>query len=117
MVINNFFVNPTLSSCSHVFLRIDKVRSPLTPPYSGTHMVKNQYDKFFVIDLEGKSVTITIVRLKPAYEFSEEIPPRVSPKANQSFSLAEKLLQNENTLSKNVRKTRYGRHVHFSKRL
>ncbi|GFS83721.1 protein KIAA0100 [Nephila pilipes] len=102
---NKFFANPTLSSCSHVFLRIDKVRPPITPPYSGPHMVKNRSDKNFVIDLKGKSVIVTINRLKPAYEFSEDIPPRVTPKATpkaiQKFSPAEKLLLNEKTFSKN----------------
>ncbi|GFT13492.1 hypothetical protein NPIL_151021 [Nephila pilipes] len=56
-------------------------------------------------------------RLNPASEFSEEIPPRVTPKAIRKFSPAEKLLQNEKPLSKNVRKTRYGKHVNFPKLL
>ncbi|GFS43624.1 transposon Tf2-6 polyprotein [Nephila pilipes] len=95
---------PRFHSTSSHFC-IDKVRPPLTPSYSGPHMIKNRSDKNFVIDLKGKSITVTIDRLKAVYEFSEEIPLRVTPKAIQKFSLAEKLLQNEKTLSKNVRKT------------
>ncbi|GFT99538.1 transposon Tf2-6 polyprotein [Nephila pilipes] len=100
-----------------VTITTDQVRPPLTPSYPGPHMVKNLSDKIFVIDLKGKSITVTIDRLKPAYEFSEEIPPSVTPKAIQKISLAEKLLQNEKILSKNVRKTIYGRDVHFPQRL
>ncbi|GFT71084.1 transposon Tf2-9 polyprotein [Nephila pilipes] len=65
---NKFFVNPTLSSCSHVFFRIDTVRSP---PYPGPPMDKNRSDKNFVLNLKGKSVNVTIDRSKLVYELSE----------------------------------------------
>ncbi|GBO41869.1 Transposon Ty3-G Gag-Pol polyprotein [Araneus ventricosus] len=113
---DTFFVNPSLKSCSHVFLRIDKVRPPLTPPYSGPHIVKSRTDKNLVIDLNGRNVTVTIDRCKPAYEFSETISPRATPKVIQNqFSNRKSQESNENL--SNVRITRYGRHVHFPKRL
>ncbi|GBN73255.1 Pro-Pol polyprotein, partial [Araneus ventricosus] len=113
---DKFFVNPSLKFCSHVFLRIDKVRPPLTPPYSGPHIVKSRTDKNLVIDLNGRNVTVTIDRCKPAYEFSETISPRATPKVIQNqFSNRKSQESNENL--SNVRITRYGRHVHFPKRL
>ncbi|GBN45240.1 hypothetical protein AVEN_250992-1 [Araneus ventricosus] len=113
---DKFFVNPSLKSCSHVFLRIDKVRPPLTPPYSGPHIVKSRTDKNLVIDLNGRNVTVTIDRCKPAYEFSETISPRATPKVIQNqFSNRKSQESNENL--SNVKITRYGRHVHFPKRL
>ncbi|GBM58377.1 Transposon Ty3-G Gag-Pol polyprotein [Araneus ventricosus] len=113
---DKFFVNPSLKSCSHVFLRIDKVRPPLTPPYSGPHIVKSRTDKNLVIDLNGRNVTVTIDRCKPAYEFSETISPRATPKVIQNqFSNRKSQESNENL--SNVRITRYERHVHFPKRL
>ncbi|KAF8785995.1 hypothetical protein HNY73_011475 [Argiope bruennichi] len=103
---SKFFVNPSLTSCSHIFLRNDRVRPPLTSPYSGPHLVKSRTDENFVIDLNGKNVTVTIDRCKHAYEISETPPKIAFPNGN---------LQNDN--SKNRKITRYGRVVRFPKRL
>ena len=59
-------VPAALSVCTHIFLRIDAVRRPLTPPYEGPFRVLDRGPKTFVIDKAGKSVTVTIDRLKPA---------------------------------------------------
>ncbi|KAF8771126.1 hypothetical protein HNY73_018579 [Argiope bruennichi] len=112
---DNLFVNPCLKLCSHVFLRIDKVRPPLTPPYSGPYIVKSRTDKNFVIDLNGYNVTVTIDRCKPAYEFSETFSPRATPKVIR-HQLSNRKSQEDNQNLSNVRITRYGRHVHFPKR-
>ncbi|GFT68486.1 uncharacterized protein NPIL_365891, partial [Nephila pilipes] len=53
--------------------QINQVRPPLTSPYFGFHFVKKRSEQNFVIYLRGKRPTVTIDRLKPAYEFSEEI--------------------------------------------
>ncbi|GFX65421.1 uncharacterized protein TNCV_399721 [Trichonephila clavipes] len=34
----NIYINPSLKTCSHIFLRSDKVNPPLTPPYTGPHL-------------------------------------------------------------------------------
>ncbi|GFV73724.1 transposon Ty3-G Gag-Pol polyprotein [Trichonephila clavipes] len=54
------------------FRRNDKIRPPLTPPYTGPHMIKSRSDKNFVICINNKNVTVTIDRCKPAFEFSED---------------------------------------------
>ncbi|GFX82971.1 transposon Ty3-G Gag-Pol polyprotein [Trichonephila clavipes] len=63
----NIYINPSLKTCSHIFLRSDKVNPPLTPPYTGSHLVISRNDKNFIIDLNGKQSTVSIDRIKPAY--------------------------------------------------
>ncbi|GFX04295.1 hypothetical protein TNCV_3974441 [Trichonephila clavipes] len=63
----NIYINPSLKTCSHIFLRSDKVNPPLTPPYTGPHWVISRNDKNFIIDLNGKQSTVSIDRIKPAY--------------------------------------------------
>ncbi|GFW82507.1 hypothetical protein TNCV_1794001 [Trichonephila clavipes] len=63
----NIYINPSLKTCSHIFLRSDKVNPPLTPPYTGPHLVISRNDKNFIIDLNGKQSTVSIDRIKPAY--------------------------------------------------
>ena len=55
-----------LQSCTHVFLRIDAVRRPLSPPYDGPFLVVSRGPKTFVIEKSGKPCTVTVDRLKPA---------------------------------------------------
>ncbi|GBN94563.1 Transposon Ty3-I Gag-Pol polyprotein [Araneus ventricosus] len=64
---NKVFVHPELLKCSHVFVRVDKVRRPLQQPYSGPHQVLKRTDKFFELDLNGKQTTVSMDRLKPAF--------------------------------------------------
>ncbi|GFX98980.1 transposon Ty3-G Gag-Pol polyprotein [Trichonephila clavipes] len=63
----NIYINPSLKTCSHIFLRSDKVNPPLTPPYTGPHLVISRNDKNFIIELNGKQSTVSIDRIKPAY--------------------------------------------------
>ncbi|GFX30147.1 retrovirus-related Pol polyprotein from transposon opus [Trichonephila clavipes] len=63
----NIFVNKDLKSCSHVFIRIDRVRKALEPPYEGLFAVQKKYDKYFTILIKDKAVNISVDRLKPAY--------------------------------------------------
>ena len=65
------YVNPSLQTCTHIFLRIDRVRPPLSSPYSGPHQVLSRNSKTFVIDLNGKHSTVSIDRVKPAFKFNE----------------------------------------------
>ena len=60
------YVDPLLFRCSQVFVRIDSVKSPLQRPYSGPHFVLERHDKYFVIEKDGHTDTVTIDRLKPA---------------------------------------------------
>ena len=60
-------VDPALAVASHVLLRVDAVRRPLVPPYEGPFRVLERGAKTFVLLKNGKSVTVSIDRLKPAF--------------------------------------------------
>ena len=57
---------PRLLTATHVFLRIDAVKRPLTPPYEGPFPVLERSPKTFRILRHGKPVTVSVDRLKPA---------------------------------------------------
>ncbi|UYV79078.1 hypothetical protein LAZ67_17001042 [Cordylochernes scorpioides] len=61
------FVHKDLKTCSHVFIRTDRVRKPLEPPYEGPFPVLDRTDKYFTLKVKGRNVTISIDRLRPAY--------------------------------------------------
>ena len=68
-------VPAVLSKSSHVFLRVDAVRRPLTPPYDGPFPVLVRGPKTFQILKNNKAVTVSIDRLKPAFIDNELTSP------------------------------------------
>ena len=60
------YVDPLLFRYSQVFVRIDSVKSPLQRPYSGPHFVFERHNKYFVIEKDGHTDTVTKDPLKPA---------------------------------------------------
>ena len=60
-------VPSTLSSCSHVFIRVDAVRRPLSSPYEGPYQVIKRDKKTFIVAKAGKDYTVSVDRLKPAF--------------------------------------------------
>ncbi|KAK4468958.1 hypothetical protein MN116_000094 [Schistosoma mekongi] len=69
------FVPKDLSSCSHVWIRCDKVKAPLSPPFEGPFKVISRKPKYFVVQKQGNTDSVSIDRLKPAYLDNE--PPYV----------------------------------------
>ncbi|UYV61625.1 K02A2.6-like [Cordylochernes scorpioides] len=61
------FVHKDLKTCSHVFIRTDRVRKPLEPPYEGPFPVLDRTDKYFTLKVKERNVTISIDRLRHAY--------------------------------------------------
>ncbi|CAB0032450.1 unnamed protein product [Trichogramma brassicae] len=63
------FVFKELGSCEYVLRRIDTVRKPLEPPYSGPHRVVRRIDdeRTFVVDVNGVEKTLSTDQLKPAF--------------------------------------------------
>lgn len=59
------FVPKDLYTCSHVFLRIDRVKKPLEPPYEGPFFVLQRNPKYFILLIKNKQVNISVDR--PAY--------------------------------------------------
>lgn len=56
-----------LSTCSHVFVRIDRVKPSLHPRYDGPFRVVRRLRKGYVLHINGKNDTVSIDRLKPAF--------------------------------------------------
>ena len=61
------YIPPDLSSSSHVFVRVDTVKPPLTPPYKGPYKVLERRPKSYLIDNGRLKDWVSIDRLKPAY--------------------------------------------------
>ncbi|KAG4079634.1 hypothetical protein HA402_010414 [Bradysia odoriphaga] len=56
-----------LSTCSHVFVRIDRVKPSLNPRYDGPFRVVKRLRKGYLLDMNGRNDTVSIDRLKPAF--------------------------------------------------
>nr|VZI21055.1 unnamed protein product [Spirometra erinaceieuropaei] len=108
----NSFIPPDLEKCDFVWVRHDAVRRPLQPPYHGPYKVLRRSDKDAVNDRNGKTDTVSIDRVKPAYiddsnhsSPQQRTPPQtVRPPPPTGDSPPP------------VRRTRSGRHVHWPDR-
>lgn len=63
----NIFVDKSLQITSHVFVRNDTVRASLQPPYDGPFEVIQRKEKYFIVNVKGRTVKISLDRLKSAY--------------------------------------------------
>lgn len=68
------FINKDLNSSTHAFVRNDSIKTSLTPPYNGPFRIITRHDKYYTLEIKGKSQKISIDRLKPAY-FEQEPKP------------------------------------------
>jgi len=64
-------VPQALLTSPFVFVRQDAHRSPLERPYKGPFRVLNRDSKFFTLDLNGRTDTVSMDRLKPAFTDSD----------------------------------------------
>ena len=64
-----------LHSAKHVYVRHDAHRGPLVRPYDGPFPVLTRSDKYFDILKNGKTVRVSIDRLKPAHSLSPDTHP------------------------------------------
>lgn len=71
----NIFIHDDLSTCKRVYVRVDKVKASLEPPYKGPYPVLSRHKHYFRIEIDGKEDSVSIGRLKPANEidFGDEI--------------------------------------------
>ncbi|GBL78989.1 hypothetical protein AVEN_48950-1 [Araneus ventricosus] len=72
------FVSDDLIKASHIFLKIDRVRKSLEPPYAGPYEVLSRREKVFTVEIDSKPTTVSIDRLKAAHFFLDEFPSRSS---------------------------------------
>ena len=68
-------VPKSLETTTHVFVRTDAVRQPLVRPYTGPYRVVSKSAKYFVIEKNGKTDSVTVDRLKPAFTHQESDSP------------------------------------------
>lgn len=61
------FLHPDLDRSTHVFLRHDAVRKPLSPHYNGPYRVVSRNHKTISIDIGGQRRLVSLDRIKPAY--------------------------------------------------
>jgi len=62
------FIYGTLYTCTHVFVRIDRITNSLDSPYEGTYPVSERItDRIFKIIVNGEAVNNSVDRLKPAF--------------------------------------------------
>ena len=72
---NRPFVSAALASAAQVFVRIDGYKAPLQAPYKGPYPVLERGPKAYIVDLDGKTESVAVDRLKPAYR--EEPEPQL----------------------------------------
>lgn len=107
------FVHPELETCSHVFLRVDKVVPPLTQPYTGPHAVISRGSKTITIDINGRNSCVSLDRVKPAFVLNDSLETDLSETHQTTQSNV--TLPDESEIKPQV--TRSGRQVKFNKRL
>ncbi|XP_025829488.1 uncharacterized protein LOC112904215 [Agrilus planipennis] len=62
------FTHKALHDCTHVFVRVDRVKKPLKQPYEGPFEVIRKTNEFcFRVNVNGTPTEILIDRLKPAF--------------------------------------------------
>ena len=81
------FVPAGLNSASHVFVRRDAHKPPLTRPYTGPFRVLDRGEKHFPLDISGRQVVVSIDRLKPA-NLEHAVPCQVEPPKEQQVEPA-----------------------------
>lgn len=80
-----FYLPADIFSSEYVFLRRGPATSSLESPYTGPYKVLERKAKTFKLEVMGKSITVTIDRLKPAYlvDSPSPTPPPPCPKSNR----------------------------------
>ncbi|GBN03291.1 hypothetical protein AVEN_120191-1 [Araneus ventricosus] len=92
------FVHKDLHTCTHAFIRIDRVRKPLEPPYDGSFPVVKRHYKYFTVTIKSKDINISAGRLKPAYFLLTEVDVRHHKKLETAPTLSnENLIAHQKT--------------------
>ena len=105
-----------ISSWTHVFLRKDSVKAPLTPPYTGPYRVLSRTDKLFTHDISGKKETISIDRMKRAFVNTNTQEPHIPPTYTHGYTLTPGEGNNTTPKDNYVTTTRSGRQ-HWPKKI
>nr|VZI10452.1 unnamed protein product [Spirometra erinaceieuropaei] len=107
-----YFIPLNLDTCDFVLVRREAVRLPLQPPYDGPYKVLRRSDEHFVIERNGKTDTVSIGRVKPAYlDYCQSTLPQPS-----SPSQALTPTPPSEAIPPSMRRARSGRHVRWPDR-
>ena len=84
------YLPPDLHTATHMYVRRDSYKPPLTRPYDGPFQVLRRFDKHFTLNINGKTKEITVDRLKPAKLIGDsgtvELPAAVSAPHSSTLS-------------------------------
>ena len=69
---------PSLGHTGFVYVRIDKHKTPLQRPYEGPYRIISTSEKFFTLDVNGRTENISVDRLKTAYLATGRYPPQLN---------------------------------------
>ena len=111
-------IPPALSTCTHVFVRVDAVKKPLQPPYNGPYRVIKRTANFFFLEINGKQDSVSIDRLKAAFLEPLVVIPKDAPPPRPTPLQPPKPTATLPTVDERPqpRTTRSGRHVHWPSR-
>ena len=87
------FIPSDITHCEYVFERRDAHLPPLCQPYEGPFRVVEKDIKFLKLDMGGKTETVSLDRLKPAFLDLDQpvqvtkprrrgLPPKASPESS-----------------------------------
>lgn len=61
------FLFKDLTTCLHVFIKVDSTKRPFQPPYERPFQVLERNDKVFKVIIKGQPATVSIERVKSAH--------------------------------------------------
>lgn len=79
------YIPKDITTCTHVFLKTDKVRAALEAPFTGPYEVISRNNKTLTIIIRSKPVTVSVDRVKPAY-FAKEPDPSFDPRTSDRIT-------------------------------
>uniref|UniRef100_A0A0L8G676 Uncharacterized protein n=1 Tax=Octopus bimaculoides TaxID=37653 RepID=A0A0L8G676_OCTBM len=95
----------------HVFVRNDGIPAQIRPPYSGLYKVLQKWEKYFVVDVNGKQNTISIDRLKKAIMEPDTAPPSSPPSTTHRSDITASAFPTSTSKSPQHPHTKSGRRV------
>lgn len=117
---SKLLMQKNLATCTHVFLRNDSVRPPLSPPYDGQYEVLERNSKCYKIQLPLRTAVVSTDRLKPAHTTqasnvvttqASHAPPTSTAAAPSASDLPPPQQFTPVTGDQPIRKSRYGRTI------
>ncbi|VDP38489.1 unnamed protein product [Schistosoma margrebowiei] len=113
---NRVHLDKHLEMYKFVFVRVDAVKKPLTPPYEGPYKVIKRTNKYFITNKSGNNETISIDQIKPAfYEVHQDTEDNTANKQSLP-SIAKKQEEEEKLSTTHSFLTRSGRLIKKPKR-